>query len=253
MRTPDRSLGVLGLLWDHEVPQLTGPALEVAESFAAQAAVTLMLAESRREYENLLVFRDRDRIARDMHDLVVQRVFATGMSLAGALRSEGVPEPLRSRIERAIADLDETLTEIRRTIFDLHTTPTPPPSTKVRIQRELSAAGVLLGFAPQAQMTGAVDAVPALVAEHLLAALREALSNASRHAAATSVRVDITVDAEEASLMVTDDGVGPPSTLTRHSGIKNLAARAEALGGSSGLYPAPGGRGSQLRWRVPLA
>ena len=149
MRSPDRSLGVLGLLWDHEVPRLTAPAMEVAEAFAAQAGVTLMLADALRGHEQLMVLRERDRIARDMHDLVVQRVFATGMSLQSALRTGDVPDRVRGRIERAIDDLDETITEIRRTIFDLrHEEPAPTP-VLTRFQREASQAAVLLGFAPE--------------------------------------------------------------------------------------------------------
>ena len=252
VRTPERSLGVLGLLWDHEVARLSSRTLEMAESFAAQAAVTLMLAEARREYERLMVFRDRDRIARDMHDLVVQRVFATGMSLQAALRNGDTPDAVRTRIERAITDLDETISEIRRTIFDLHTAADPPTATSVRIQREVLQAAVLLGFTPAVTVSGQVDALPSGIADNLLAALREALSNVVRHAQASAVSVTITVGDDGAALSVTDDGVGPPSLLTRQSGVANLASRAGRLGGGSSLGPAPSGPGAQLRWHVPL-
>ena len=251
MRSPDRSLGVLGLLWDHEVPRLTAPAMEVAEAFAAQAGVTLMLADALRGHEQLMVLRDRDRIARDMHDLVVQRVFATGMSLQSALRTGDVPERVRGRIERAIDDLDETITEIRRTIFDLrHEEPAPTP-VLTRSQREAYQAAVLVGFAPDADIVGPLDELPAEVSDHLLAAVREGLSNVARHARATSVMVAIRVTADEVALTVTDDGTGPPAALTRRSGLANLAARAAALGGESSLQPAPSGAGSRLLWRIP--
>jgi signal transduction histidine kinase len=251
MRTPGRSLGVLGLLWDHEVPRLSDAGLEVAESFAAQAAVTLMLSEARREYERLMVFEDRDRIARDMHDLVVQRVFATGMSLQAALRGDDVPDAVRARVERAITDLDETISEIRRTIFDLHTTSAAPASTSVRIQRELVQATVMLGFTPSLSVEGGVDTLPSSTAENLIAALREGLSNAARHAQASAVGVSIEVGEERVRLSVDDDGVGPPARLTRQSGIANLARRAAALGGESRLERASAGGGSRLLWLVP--
>lgn len=251
MRTPERSLGVLCLLWDHEIPRLSSRTLEVAESFAAQAAVTLMLSEARREFERLMVFRDRDRIARDMHDLVVQRVFATGMSLQGALRNEGVPDVVRARIERAITDLDETISEIRRTIFDLHYVADPPTAVGVRIQREILQAAVVLGFTPAVTVSGQVDALPAGVADNLLAALREALSNVARHSQASAVSVAISATEAGAALTVTDDGVGPPPHLTRQSGVANLASRAARLGGVSSLLPAPSGSGAQLHWQVP--
>ena len=253
MRTPERSLGVLGLMWDHATPRLTDPSLEVAESFAAQAAVTLILDEARRSHEKLLVFRDRDRIARDMHDLVVQRVFATGLSLQGLLRSGELPDGARSRVERAIEDLDETLTEIRRTIFDLHTSDAVPPSLRTRVQHEASQAAVTLGFAPEVVVQGPLEELPVDVGDHLVAALREGLSNAVRHAQASSVEVHIAVRGSEICMQVIDDGVGPPSRPERHSGLANLAGRADQLGGVGRLVRAPSGQGSMLVWRVPLA
>ncbi len=251
MRTSERSLGVLGLLWDHESPRLTGPATEVAEAFAAQAAVTLMLAETRTEYERLQVYRDRDRIARDMHDLVVQRVFATGMSLHSALGLAPVPDPVRERIERAVDDLDETISEIRRTIFDLQAQNDSTASLEQRLQREIAQSSVLLGYQPQVQVSGKLDRLSERTAAQLLAAVREGLSNAARHARACTVVVEVAVEDRRAEVTVTDDGIGPPEILTRRSGIANLAARAEERGGGSALEPGPDGRGSRLRWWIP--
>ena len=253
MRTSERSLGVLGLLWDHASPRLTGPSMEVAEAFAAQAAVTLMLADARAEYEDLLVYRDRDRIARDMHDLVVQRVFATGMSLDSALRAAPVPDVVRERIERAVGDLDETISEIRSTIFDLQAHEEGPPPMAQRLRREIAQSSVLLGFQPQVVVRGEPDLLPEHLAPHLLASVREGLSNAARHAQASTVVVEVTVDEREASVTVTDDGIGPPAALTRRSGIANLRARAVERGGGSALEPGPGGSGGRLRWWVPTA
>jgi signal transduction histidine kinase len=253
MRTSERSLGVLGLLWDHETPRLTGPSMEVAEAFAAQAAVTLMLADARSEYENLLVYRDRDRIARDMHDLVVQRVFATGMSLNSALRAAPVPDVVRERVERAVDDLDETISEIRRTIFDLQAQEEDPAPVSRRLQREITQSSVVLGYQPQVVVRGEPDRLPEHLVGHLLAAVREGLSNAARHAQASVVVVEVAVDEREASVTVTDNGIGPPAVLTRRSGIANLTARAAERGGGSALEPGPSGSGSRLRWWVPTA
>ena len=249
MRTPDRSLGVLGLLWDHQLTQLGQASWEVAESFAAQATVTLVLAESRQEHERLMVFEDRDRIARDMHDLVVQRVFAAGMSLQTVLRSADLPQPQHDRIARAIEDLDETIREIRRTIFELHDQETARPANRTQLLREVAHASVLLGFTPQITITGEVEALPGRVADHLLAALREALSNTSRHAQAAAAWVSVEVSEGEVVLTVTDDGIGLPEVITRESGLANLTARARELAGSCDAVTGPDG-GTVLTWRV---
>ena len=188
-----------------------------------------------------------------MHDLVLQRVFATGMSLNSALRAAPVPDVVRDRIERAVDDLDETMTEIRRTIFDLQAQDEEPPPVSQRLRREIAQSSVLLGFQPEVMVRGEPDALPEQLAPHLLAAVREGLSNAARHAQASTVVVDVAVDEREASVTVTDDGVGPPAVLTRRSGIANLSARAAERGGGSALEPGPGGSGSRLRWWVPTS
>jgi hypothetical protein len=152
----------------------------VAESFAAQAAVNIVLAEARRERERLSIYEDRDRIARDLHDLVIQRLFATGMQLQGATRHTDIPDDVRNRISRAVDDLDETIREIRQTIFALHEpVDTASDSLRARVLRESSQSGALLGFEPAVRFVGPVDALtgPA-TSEHVIAVLREALANA---------------------------------------------------------------------------
>lgn len=250
MRVPDRSLGVLGLLWDYEFTRFNETSWEVAEAFAAQAAVTLVLAEARQEHERLTVFEDRDRIARDMHDLVVQRVFATGMSLQGSLREEGIPDSVRARIEQAVADLNETIQEIRHTIFELQHTEARHPGVRTRLLREVAQASVLLGFTPGFSAAGPVDALRGPATDHLVAALREALSNAARHAHPTVVTATLVVSETEVTLTVVDNGVGLPRQVTRQSGIANLAARADELGGLSSLTNGADG-GAVFIWQVP--
>jgi signal transduction histidine kinase len=229
---------------------LAPPAVELLVSFAAQAGVGLELAEHRQDAERFAVFEDRDRIARDLHDLVIQRLYATGMSLEGLAARMGGSEHGR-RLSSAVDALDETIRELRSAIFSLHARPGEQEAgLRARILEVTDEAVAALGFAPALRMSGRLDGqVPADAAEHLLSALREALSNAARHASAT--KVEVTVKAgRELILLVRDDGTGLKQS-TRRSGLANLAERAALLGGTIRTGPADGG-GTQLEWRVPL-
>jgi signal transduction histidine kinase len=229
---------------------LAPPAVELLMSFAAQAGVGLELAEHRQDAERFAVFEDRDRIARDLHDLVIQRLYATGMSLEGLAARMGESEHGR-RLSSAVDALDETIKELRSAIFSLHARPGEQEARlRARILEVTDEAVAALGFAPALRMSGRLDGqVPADAAEHLLSALREALSNAARHASAT--KVEVTVEAgRELVLLVRDDGTGLKQS-TRRSGLANLAERAALLGGTIRMGPADGG-GTQLEWRVPL-
>jgi signal transduction histidine kinase len=229
---------------------LAPPAVELLVSFAAQAGVGLELAEHRQDAERFAVFEDRDRIARDLHDLVIQRLYATGMSLEGLAARMGGSEHGR-RLSSAVDALDETIRELRSAIFSLHARPGEQEAgLRARILEVTDEAVAALGFAPELRMSGRLDGqVPADAAEHLLSALREALSNAARHASAT--KVEVTVKAgRELILLVRDDGTGLKQS-TRRSGLANLAERAALLGGTIRTGPADGG-GTQLEWRVPL-
>jgi signal transduction histidine kinase len=230
---------------------LAPPAVEMLISFAAQASVGLELAEHRRDAERFAVYEDRDRIARDLHDLVIQRLYATGMSLEGVSARLGESDN-RRRISTAVDALDETIKEIRSAIFSLHSRPaTAGPSLRARILEVVDEASGALGFAPGLRMAGSLDgSVPSDAGEHLVAALREGLSNAARHARAD--RVDVMVEAgRELILLVRDNGVGIKDLDHRRSGLANLAERAGLLGGTVRVGPADGG-GTELAWRVPL-
>jgi signal transduction histidine kinase len=224
--------------------------LRLVESFAGQAAISLRLGAAAADREQVAVLGDRDRIARDLHDLVIQRLFATGMSLEGALR--GMPPEAADRVRQAVDDLDATIKEIRTSIFALQN-PAPAAGEGVRsaVLAAARAASTSLGFDPSVAFEGPVDTVvPAAVGEQMLAVLREALSNAARHAAATAVSVTITADVSSVSLVVTDDGKGMP-TNGRRSGLANLERRAADLGGTFTAAPRPGG-GTAVTWQVPL-
>jgi signal transduction histidine kinase len=220
-------------------------------TFAAQAGVGLELAEHRRDAERFAVFEDRDRIAHDLHDLVIQRLYATGMSLEGVSARLGGSDN-GQRISSAVDALDETIKEIRSAIFSLHSRPAADKvGLRARILEVADEASGALGFAPALRMSGGLDGdVPADAGEHLLRALREALSNAARHARAA--KVDMSVEAgQELILLVRDDDVGMKQA-GRRSGLANLAERAGLLGGIMRTGSAEGG-GTELEWRVPLS
>ena len=224
--------------------------VEVLITFAAQAGVGLELAEHRRDAERFAVLDDRDRIARDLHDLVIQRLYATGMSLEGVTARIGDTE-IGRRVSSAVDALDDTIKEIRSAIFSLHARPdSDQGGLRAQILAVADESAGSLGFAPGLRMAGRLDdLVPAETGEHLLSALREALSNTARHAAAT--KVDVTVEAgSDLVLTVRDNGSGIKAT-TRRSGLGNLTQRAELLGGTLEVS-APQGGGTELIWRAPL-
>ncbi len=231
----------------------------LAEQFAAQAALALVMAEAQRDRERLAVYEDRDRIARDLHDLVIQRLFATGMMLENAHRRTAAPE-VRDGVGRAVEELDVTIQEIRSAIFALREPGEEPSGLRRRVLREITTAAVALGFTPSHRCVGPVDsAVGEPAGKNLVAALREALSNAFRHARAT--RIEVVVDATVTlpdgrpgvRLTVADDGVGIPEGGGRRSGLHNLRRRAESLGGSCRIEPGigPEGAGTTVVWEVP--
>ncbi|MFD8702179.1 GAF domain-containing sensor histidine kinase [Kitasatospora sp. NPDC059648] len=247
---------------------------QLAGTFASQAALALRLAEGQRDQQRLAVFQDRDRIARDLHDLVIQRLFATGMMLESAARRAVVPE-VKAGIGNAVDELDATIQEVRTTIYALqHDSHGDAPDTlRTRVLREASQAAAALGFKPSVSFVGPVES---LVGENtgrqLLAALREMLSNTARHARASrvGVEIDATVhlgdegrpvggDPESLDrggrpgvlLSVTDDGVGIPQG-GRRSGLLNLTRRAEALGGAAWHESGPYRKGTVVRWTARL-
>ncbi|MED7955069.1 sensor histidine kinase [Streptomyces sp. BE303] len=225
----------------------SGPLL----GFAGHAAVAMELAERRRDSERLALLQERDRIARDLHDLAIQRLFATGITLQGATRFIDHPEAT-DRVLRAIDDLDDTARTIRATIFGLRLRESGPAATglRTRVIESVERASRALGFTPSVRLTGLLDtAVVVDVADAAVAVLEEALSNAARHAKASTVQVSLAAGTELV-LTVTDDGVGLPEH-GRRSGLANLANRAASLGGTFAIGNRPEG-GTALEWRVPL-
>jgi two-component system, NarL family, sensor histidine kinase DevS len=247
---PGKVRGVLSAGRHQGAMPLSPAAADMLATFAAQAAIGLELAEHRRQAEQLAVFEDRDRIAKDLHDLVIQRLYATGMSLQGVTSLIRVPE-VAERVTRSVDALDDTIREIRSAIFALQTHPdAKPAAVRARILFVAQEMASALGFPPSLQLDGELDTVlPEEITEHLLSALRESLSNAARHSGASEVGVNVSTG-KELVLVVTDNGVGI-TPGGRRSGLRNLEHRAAALGGSLVTRPAEGG-GTELIWRVPL-
>jgi signal transduction histidine kinase len=228
-------------------------AAEVAASFAAQAAVALELADRRRDAEQLLVFEDRDRIARDLHDQVIQRLYAAGMSLQGIMPTITRPETAK-RAQQVVDAMDDAIRDIRTAIFSLHSRDRDAqPGLRAQVVGVADEMTPLLGFAPALRLGGGLDhQVTPDQGEQLLTVLREALSNAARHARAS--RVDVSVEAgSDLVLQVTDDGAGIPEG-GRRRGLASMAERAARLGGTFRTSPADqdAGTGTTLEWRVPL-
>lgn len=229
--------------------------VEALGAFAAQAAVALELAEGRADSERVAVLRDRERIARDLHDLAIQRLYATGLSLQRTART--APPEVADRLDAAVDEVDETIALIRTTIYRLQPGDGPGArrvGLRSRLITEIDAAAGALGFAPHLKFEGAIDTlVPPDVAGHVIAVVRESLSNVARHASASRTDVRLTV-ADDVVLTVNDDGVGVPQGASL-SGLRNLAARADELGGSlvvEAVDPGAARAGTRLEWRVPL-
>jgi signal transduction histidine kinase len=225
-------------------------------SFAEQVTLALELGEKNRAARQLDVFADRDRIARDLHDQVIQRLFATGLQLQSVLRRSSDPDVQR-RVRHAVEDLDETVREIRTAIFDLHATGLDEAASLRRLLLDTAAdAAEGCALVPSVRMAGAIDTlVPPEIGAHAVAVVREAVSNAVRHAGAGRVTVTVEVGGPETDgdllVDVVDDGVGIDPAVAR-SGLRNLEERARACGGELVVRRQPLG-GTRLSWRVPLA
>jgi signal transduction histidine kinase len=231
--------------------------LDMATTFANHAAVALELADARADQQRVVLLEDRDRIARDLHDHVIQRLFAAGLSVEG-VASGMPPTPASARLAEVVADIDETIRQIRTSIFQLRG-PLAVRTGELRARLLQVAAEVrpLLGFDARMSFVGPVDAaVPDELVDDVVAVVREGLTNVGRHAKATQAGVEISADGAELSIEVTDDGIGV-SPSDRIGGLANLRRRAELLGGSFDVTsplpePHDRGRGTSLRWAIPL-
>jgi signal transduction histidine kinase len=250
LRSPAGVSGVLMAVRDKGAASFEPVQVPVLASFADQAALALEAARAQQAQRLLDVLADRDRIALDLHDHVIQRLYAAGMMLQGTLRLMS-GQDARARIQKVVEQLDETIRDIRTSIFDLHTAGEDKAGSLRRrlldVAAEVSAGS---GLSPSVRMSGAVDTlVPSAIAEHAEAVVREGVSNAVRHAKATAITV--TAEAgDELVIEIADDGVGIPEKAIR-SGLANMERRAAVCNGAVSIVARQGG-GTRLIWRVPL-
>ena len=217
-------------------------------AFVSRTALALQLARSQAREHRLQRQADRDRIARDLHDHVVQRIFATVLSLDRLSRSLEAGQPsIASRLGRTIDELEATIAEIRTAIFELHEDDVTAPSVRSRLSDVVRMVTEGSPLRRDLRLRGAVDDLPRELVPDLVAVVRELVSNVVRHAAATRVTVSVDV-ADEVRVVVTDDGTGLPEVHAR-SGLANLADRAERRGGR--LLVSSGPAGTEIRWTVP--
>lgn len=223
---------------------------EMAVALAAAAGIAIDQARLHARVGEITMTADRDRIARDLHDRVIQRLFAIGLSLEGISRSD-LPPAVTERLHRAVDDLDETVRQVRSSIFELEERRIPGRSLRQEILTVCGDAGRGLGYEPVVRFAGPVDSgVEPAIADHILAVIREALSNVARHAEAHEVEVAVTVRDGHLDLSVVDDGRGIDPAAPRGDGLRNMAQRAEELGGGCTVEPARPS-GTRLHWTVP--
>lgn len=264
LRDGDRTRGVLAIARRAGRLPFEPEDLELAGSFANQAALALELAEARAERERATILNERDRIAADLHDHIIQRLFGAGLALHGVAARLG-GDPMQDRVVRVVDDLDDTIAQIRTSIFAMRALgPDTPDGLRSRVVTVVTEAGATLGHQPALRFSGPIDALtagelPADLVDDLVAVLRESLSNVARHARARRIEVDLSIgepaDPGPAAgpwltLLVSDDGIGIAPT-GRRSGLANLERRAHRHGGTMSLedgHP----RGTRVRWSVPV-
>ncbi len=247
LRASDAVVGVLVAFRHVGAYPFTAEQLDMMAAFADQAALAWQLATSQRRMRELDVLTDRDRIARDLHDHVIQRLFAVGLALQGTIgraRSTDVQE----RLSGCVDDLHEVIQEIRTAIFDLHSASSGMTRLRQRLD-EAIAQFASAGLRTTTQFVGPLSVVDAALADHAEAVVREAVSNAVRHANATVLSVSVSVE-DDLRIEVTDNGKGVPEEITG-SGLENLRRRAEAVDGDFSIERAGSG-GTVLRWSAPL-
>jgi signal transduction histidine kinase len=249
----DRVFGNLYLTEKRGASEFSDVDMELMTALAGAAGIAVENARLHARVQRLTVAADRERIARDLHDTVIQRLFATGLALQSSLPLVDNPD-LRDRLEDAIADLDDTIRQVRTTIFSLEPPTTAERGVRAKVLEICADAARSLGFEPEVRFVGPIDRrVTNEMATELMATLREALTNVARHADARHTEVELSVH-DDLHLKVLDDGIGAGTDATSESmgkGLRNMADRAEALGGSFELLSRPGG-GTELSWRVPL-
>ncbi|GGG25699.1 histidine kinase [Rhodococcoides trifolii] len=249
LRVADHVRGVLVALRQSDRLPFTDDQLELLSSFADQAALAMQVAESSRRVFELEVLSDRDRIARDLHDHVIQRIFAAGLSLQSTLQRTNSSE-IRSRLSTTIDDLQDVVQDIRNTIFDLQSAAVSTTRLRQRIHDAIDELVDGAHIRTVVRMSGPLSVIGPVFADHSVAVIREALSNAVRYSGALTVAITVSV-ADDFVVEVIDNGVGMPEDVTP-SGLANLRSRAVQCGGSFTVGAPESGQGTRIVWSVPL-
>ena len=241
----DDEIGVLAVAWAAADEPFVGDVVPPLAALAQQMGLALVAARGQQDRSRVALLEDRDRIARDMHDHVIQRLFATGLSLQSTSRLAEHPT-VRTRLDEAVDNLDAAIKDIRQTIFELHRAK-PTPELREEIAELVRVSTQTLGFVPDLTIEGRLELLTAELEADLVAVVREGLANVVRHAKASSASVRIIVD-DTIQIEVADDGVGV-SPVAVQSGLANLRERAESHGGSLSLR-ARTPRGTVLAWEA---
>jgi signal transduction histidine kinase len=250
LRTHDEVVGVIALARSADRPPFDDSYLDVVSDFATHAAIALMLASGREHARLLTLVAERERIAHDLHDHVIQRLFAAGMDLQGTVARTRSPE-VADRLNRTLDDLQTIIEEIRTTIFQLKSPADIAGGFRSRIQQVVSDLTQNRDIATTVRMHGPMTAVGAELAEHAEAVTAEAVSNAVRHSGASRLTVEVNV-ADMFTVDIVDNGCGVPADNTRRSGLSNMAYRAEQVGGRCEISNHPEG-GTRVHWTAPLS
>ncbi|OBI35785.1 GAF domain-containing sensor histidine kinase [Mycobacterium colombiense] len=249
LRARDEVVGVIAIARGAEQPPFDESYLDLVSDFATHAAIALALTSAREDARQLTILAERERIAHDLHDHVIQRLFAAGMNLQGTLARARSPE-VADRLNRTLDDLQTIIEEIRTTIFALRSPMAASGDFRQRIQRVVADLTENRDLVTTVRLDGPMTAVGAELADHADAVTTEAVSNALRHSGASRLTVEISV-ADMFILNVIDDGCGIPAGNTRHSGLANMKRRAEQLGGTCEITSPPEG-GTRVHWVAPL-
>ena len=249
LRAHNEVAGVIAVARRAERPPFDNSYLDLVSDFATHAAIALMLAEGREHARQLTIVAERERIAHDLHDHVIQRLFAAGMDLQGTVARVRSPE-VSDRLNRTLDDLQMIIEEIRTTIFQLKSPLGNDGGFRHRIQRVVADLTENRDIITTVRMHGPMTAVGGELAEHAAAVTAEAVSNAIRHSGASRLTVEVSVE-DMVTVDITDNGCGMPVGNPRRSGLANMTYRAEQLGGSCEITSPPEG-GTHVHWTAPL-
>jgi len=249
LRANDAVLGVIAVARSESQPPFDDSYLDLISDFAGRAAIALTLSNAHERQQELTVLADRERIAHDLHDHVIQRLFAAGMDLQGTIARSRSPEVVE-RLSRTVDDLQATINDIRNTIFKLQANSDPGSTFRSRVEQIAADLTNDRNIAVELRMSGPLSVINADLARHAEAVITEAISNCVRHADASRLTLRVTA-ADLLTVEVADNGRGIPAENTRSSGLANMRQRAEQLSGICEFSTPPGG-GTALTWSVPL-